>query len=319
MKGFLLFSKRAFNKAKSCVFSCLQWVSCHTKPPCLILNCDGGICSQIQQYVWGQILIDLGYPVKYDHTFFYTNAKDMYGKFDRSFMLDRLCVLPRMEIASSGEVAYYQRHYLNPQNQSPNPISMPLIQNWKAPLYLGNYYYCPPEDFKSYLQKYVKLRTAQEILDSQSFAIYQKITSCQSVGVHVRRGDMARNEFEWKNPTPQYFVNAIKSPEFEGCTFFFFSDEIDWVKENIIPKLPENINYYLVEANDSKNGYQDLYLLLSCRHQIASQGSFGVFAFFLNPNPQKLLMFPKGGRGERVDDRLKKENVVFWTLDGTRI
>ena len=310
--------QRFHNFIRDKVVDFRQKMLCQKLPPCLILNCDGGICSQIHQYLWGQILIDAGYPVKYDLTFYEDNAKDMYGNFDRSYALDKLCYLERNAVAPRYQVEYYKRHYLNPDNQPPKPIVMSLHKDWPMPLYLGQYYTCNSNEYLSAFKKYIHLRPAEEILDHASFAIYKEILATESVGVHVRRGDMSQSSSAWVVPSIDYFIRALTIPEFQDKEFYFFSDEIDWVKQNILPGLSSNIKYHLVDQNDSSKGYMDFYLLSRCKYQIASQGTFGSMAFVLNPYEGKILVLPKDSR-LNMQERLAGEHLIFISLDGHRL
>lgn len=291
---------------------------CRKLPPCLIMNCDGGICSQIHQYIWGQMLIDMGYPVKYDYTFYEDDGKDMYGNFDRSYVLDKLCNLDRLEVAPRFQVEYYKKHYLNPDNQPPKPIVMDLHHDWHPPLYMGLYYTCAPEEYVPALNRYIRLKAPEEFLDKPNLELYHQIRNSDSVGIHIRRGDMSQNSSAWTVPSVNYFFTALQLPEFAGKTFYFFSDEMPWVKENIISKLPDGFKYHLMDQNDSSKGYMDFYLLSCCKHQIASQGTFGSMSYVLNPNPDKILVLPKDGR-KNMQQRLASDRVIFISLDGQRL
>ena len=307
-----------YSKLKDYTKDTINKNRCKTLEPCLIMFCDGGICSQIYQYMWGQMLIDAGYAVKYDHTFYEDDGKDMYGIFDRSYVLDKLCYVERLEIAPRFQAEYYRRHYLNPLNQPPYPDNtMSLHHHWCLPQYLGNYYTCDPQEYLSVIRKYIHIRPALEILDNENYKLYEKIISCESIGVHVRRGDMVQATSAWEAPTANYFLQAIQCINPTNKEFFFFSDEPDWVRGNILPLL-DNIKYHLVERNGSDKGYMDLFLLSRCKCQIGSQGSFGVVSFALNPNPNKLLILPFGSR-KNVKNRLQGQNVIYFDLCGNKI
>lgn len=285
--------------------------------PCLILFCDGGISSQMYQYMWGQSLIDKGYEVKYDLTFYEDDAKDMFGLFDRSYTLDKICYINQIKLAPRWQIKYYKRHYLNMLNQPPYSNLMSLDYKWETPKYLGNYYTCPSEEYLYYFKKYIHLKHPKEVLDEKNLQEYYEIKNNKSVGVHIRRGDMVKDTAQWVAPSVNYFINTMQSEEFFGSEFYIFSDEMDWVIEKILPRLNENIKYHLMLQNGSDKGYMDLYLLSACKHQIASQGSFGVVAFVLNKHTDKMLMLPLGSRGS-LKERLRNQNVIYWTLEGER-
>ena len=89
---------------------------------------------------------------------------------------------------------------------------------------------------------------------------------------------------------PEYFINICKIAELQDYTFYFFSEEPEWIKEKVVPYI--NVKYQIVENNPSYYEYKDLYLLSSCKYQVRSQGSFGLFAYMLNQhNDKKLIIY----------------------------
>lgn len=286
------------------------------EPPCLIFLMDGGIASQMYQYVCGQVLAERGYKVKYDCLFYEDDGMDLLQKNPRSFALNKLCEVSDMEIASREQIDYYKRYYLNKENQPPHPASMPLDENWKAPLYLGNYYICQLDMYTAYFRKYIHLKSPEQVLDEENMRVFREIQKTQSVGIHIRRGDMMLSVTNWKFPTLDYFVNVIHSPEMQNKMFYIFSDDTGWVKNVLLPAVPK-IQYRLMDFNGPERAHMDFYLLCHCKAQVASQGSFGIVTFVVNPNPGKLLMAPDSGCGN-TRETLQGENVIYWTLDGKR-
>ena len=86
-------------------------------------------------------------------------------------------------------------------------------------------------------------------------------------------------------------MRAINLPEFKNKEFFFFSEEPEWIEKNILPNIDSNIKTNIIR-NPSNEGYKDLLLLSLCKHQIASQGSFGTYSYLLNKNENKILVLP---------------------------
>ena len=56
----------------------------------------------------------------------------------------------------------------------------------------------------------------------------------------------------------------------EAPIFYIFSDDIAWVKHNLIPQY-ETV---FVDINDDATNYEDLRLMSSCRHHIIANSSF---------------------------------------------
>lgn len=121
----------------------------------------------------------------------------------------------------------------------------------------------------------------------------QKINSCIAVSVHVRRGDLvtvAKTNKIFGTITPQYYEQAINTMQqlYSDCVFFFFSDDIEWVKENIKTNYPS----HYVDANDDDHNYEDLRLMSSCKHHIIANSSFSWWGAWLNPGKEKKVIAP---------------------------
>ncbi len=123
--------------------------------------------------------------------------------------------------------------------------------------------------------------------DSNYKKILYAIKECESVGVHIRRGDYVA--LGWaKNET--YYKNAINNSidAIPNAHFFFFSDDIDWVKQ----KLSVNQDDVYVTIAGVNADLQEFALLMNCKHQIISDSTFGWWAAYLNPYKQKKVFIP---------------------------
>ena len=117
-----------------------------------------------------------------------------------------------------------------------------------------------------------------------------------TIGIHVRRGDLAKGD----NPvyggvTDGYFLRAIEfcNKKFAPKKYIFFSDEPDWVEQNICSHLTQS--YEIMRGNKA---WEDLWLLAHCPVIVASQGSFGGVAARLNPDA---VLIKCGKKPEKQD------------------
>lgn len=134
--------------------------------------------------------------------------------------------------------------------------------------------------------------TVKEEYTRNVSALAKQLISLPSVSVHIRRGD-------YKNPSTVeihgvldagYYNKAIQliSQKIPGACFYFFSDDMNWVKEN----LPvENAVY--VSGVSSQTHIEDFYLMSQCKHNIIANSSFSWWAAWLNNNPGKIVIAPK--------------------------
>lgn len=113
--------------------------------------------------------------------------------------------------------------------------------------------------------------------------------SANSVAVHVRRGDFATHAGNLLL-TDVYFNNSIRTlaKELPDATFFVFSDDIDWCKENIHTEA----QIFFMDFNDERSGYKDLVLAASCKHFILSNlSTFSHQILQLNrPHPSRRII-----------------------------
>lgn len=243
----------------------------------ILVNIDGGICSQMQQYLMGRLLSKQGKNVLYDLSF-YQFAKDMDGRDARNF--DLLKAFPDLSFkaANSLQCKLY-RHLFKHIGQYPHVTG----EDWtvfKAPLFMGGYY---EEKAEMYADYRTIFRVDPAILDSTNRAIFDVIPN-NSVAVHVRRGDLSHYTEAYGEPASiTFFQKAISllQERFGQLKFYFFSDGMDYVKRQLLPVLPSGTDYQLIE-NDAAHGYYDLILMSRCCHHITSKGSLAKFAACLS-------------------------------------
>lgn len=118
-----------------------------------------------------------------------------------------------------------------------------------------------------------------------------KIKSCNSISLHVRRGDYVQNSLTNQFHglcSLDYYTNAIRYIEMKikNIEIFVFSDDINWCKENLKYNLP----LHFIETNDAHN---DLYLMTQCKHNVIANSSFSWWGAWLNANNEKIVIAPK--------------------------
>lgn len=111
------------------------------------------------------------------------------------------------------------------------------------------------------------------------------ISLTNSVAVHIRRGDFVKAE---RSVSVEKYAKAIRIMEEkdEDYTYFIFSDDMKWCKENKENLGLTNIkgDYIWVEENiGNGNNYIDMQHMSYCKHMIISNSSFGCWAYYLNP------------------------------------
>lgn len=120
------------------------------------------------------------------------------------------------------------------------------------------------------------------------------IKSCNAVSLHIRRGDYVKdNNINNVHGTCSldYYYNAINyiARKTQNPHFFLFSDDIEWVKNNIQINYPVTI----IDCNNDSCGYFDMMLMKDCKHNIIANSSFSWWGAWLNSNDNKIVIAPQ--------------------------
>lgn len=243
--------------------------------PKVIIYMDGGICSQMSMYLRGQYFKDVA-EVFYDTTWFELNGKDLDGRFERILELTELFPTLKFKTVNLKQKRFYKMFFSFPRKDG----YLPEPDTIKRTTYFGGYFDMKPEDIKElFAHCYNKEKMkAPDVHLPGNQSSGEKFTN---VAVHVRRGDLANREDQWYKKVPDsYFFNAVDyvKDNFRNVRLFLFSDEPEWVENNLCPHFIET-PYHIVRGNKA---YEDLYLISLCDVVIASQGSFGLWGARLN-------------------------------------
>lgn len=141
--------------------------------------------------------------------------------------------------------------------------------------------------------------------------ILDQIKSCQSVCIHVRRGDyISDNKTSSTHGVcdMQYYLKCINhmSELVKKPQYFIFSDDPQWCSNNL--KLP--CPAIFVDNNSQANAFQDLRLMSNCQHQIIANSTFSWWAAWLNRNKNKIVCAPKNwfaNKKYNIDDIIPSE------------
>lgn len=278
--------------------------------PCIIVRIDGGICSQMHQYLIGEIFKKKGIKVKYDLSFFKKNGKDLTGKYARDFSLLKMFPYLSFDIASSWMVKFYYWNY-NHIGNYPNDMGVDWM-NLQAPCLLSGYYRDPYFLYNDLFQNVFKILD-RNVMDISNQKIYDSIQGDGTVAVHVRRGDLSEYIIGYGYPvTIQYFIDAITYMQhnLSNPVFYFFSDDKEYVCKNLLPAIPFPVKSIIVE-NSSEKGYIDLLLISKCKHQITSKGSLGKFGALLQIATDKIVIVSKDDQQTFMFDNTICQKIVI--------
>lgn len=125
-------------------------------------------------------------------------------------------------------------------------------------------------------------------------ALAADIAACESVCVHVRRGDYALDPriaaVHGTLPAEYYAAAAARiAAKVPGPMFFVFSDDLEWARANLEFPGPTR---FIGDAAGMAPAV-DQRLMASARHFIIANSSFSWWAAWLGTHPGKLVVAPQ--------------------------
>lgn len=238
----------------------------------------GGLGNQMFQYACGRAL-----SLKLN-TELSVNPKVAFNPaVPRHYELDHFNINPILnEHKNVGSMVFREKHF----------HFDPTISTAKDGVMLDGYFQSE-KYFKGYEDIIRKDFTLKEPIDNEHI-ITGHIARCESVSLHIRRGDYitlpgAAKVHGGCCPS-EYYSRAIIyiRSKVENPVFFIFSDDIEWVKANM--EFPTNT--WFVSGNKHLNNPQELIAMSLCKHNIIANSSFSWWAAWLNNNLNKIVVAP---------------------------
>ncbi len=292
----------------------------------------GGLGNQMYQYALAKKLsiINGNLPIKFDLTYF--------DNYYRPYELNKLNV--KAELASKEDIFLFDNGTLDkklglliekiPWIRVKDYIRKPFsyvyteknirfdaeVLKLKGKVYLKGYWnsYKYFEGIRDTLLKDFSFKA--EMNDANKSMVNEITSSEKSVSLHIRRGDYLTT-----NGAREYFRNPFKDGYYDRAIswiekklnnpeFFIFSDEPDWVKENM--KL--NHKTTIVDINSGENSCWDLKLMSLCKHNIIANSTFSWWAAWLNQNQNKIVIAPKYWNNDKnfsIDDLIPTDWIIL--------
>ena len=109
--------------------------------------------------------------------------------------------------------------------------------------------------------------------------------------MHVRRGDFIHKQhFHPLLPLEYYKAGVQETATKNSNCILVFSDDIDWCKQ--VFGGDRRIKY-----STNKNPFVDMCAMSMCNNHIIGNSTFSWWGAWLNPNPTKIVVAPKGWFG----------------------
>ena len=138
---------------------------------------------------------------------------------------------------------------------------------------------------------------------SKNIDLYNIINSSNSICVTIRRGDFISVEENKKLHyvcNEDYFYRAmdIIAKKVNNPKFIIFSDDIEWVKNNM------NFKYDVLYEEGNDPIWEKLRLMYSCKNFIISNSTFSWWAQYLSRNERKIVISPNRWFNNEYESKL---------------
>lgn len=273
----------------------------------IIVNIKGGLGNQMFQYAAGRCLANrLNAQLKLD-TDFYAQCKNSSAT-SRDFQLDKLSL--KVIIATKSEVdqiKYTQKNTFLRYFRKLSRYKQALSKNYfreNTPCFDHNFFRCVDGTYldgywqceKYFLEIEKIIRTEflpAERLSGINMELANQIRSVNSVCIHVRRGDYvsdAKTNAYHGICSLDYYKKAIEhiTARVDNPSFFVFSDDINWVKKNLIVPY-----HHVLVNNGASQDYIDLRLMSLCKHHIIANSSFSWWGAWLGYHSGQIVIAPQ--------------------------
>jgi hypothetical protein len=254
----------------------------------IIVKITGGLGNQLFQYAIGKALsLKLGCELVLDISF-YPQQKLRKYELEQFQIEARLATKSEINKAGGGHniVARLIRRVgltslLYPKyiKEIESTVYLSAIDNCNVGSYLDGYWQ-NPSYFDEYKEQLGIELTPIRDLSKQAQVWLERIEADNSVSLHVRRGDYALNEHTNSVHglcSVEYYQNAVEymHTKLDNPTFYIFSDDIQWCKNNL--DSIDNLNF----VDDTKTAIDDLILMKNCKANIIANSTFSWWGAYL--------------------------------------
>lgn len=274
----------------------------------ITVRIKGGLGNQLFQYATAYALAKrLGQSLNLDTTFFQAQTLRGYklGLLNVTYsgiVLDNQ--IPR-------KVAFLKNKYINKGLRLANIRCISCGRNMtylletrsdivpeylsidKENIYLDGYYQSE-RYFSQYRKEIMTQFLPNYVQEKEYIDMLRQMEKGDSVAVHVRRGDFMKAQYDRSRSHyllgEAYYKRALSymSQHIEKPVFYWFSDDIKWVKENI----GDRDDFRFISLSTKQADIDEMMFMKNCHHIIAANSTFSWWAAWLNNDEDAIKIVP---------------------------
>lgn len=295
----------------------------------VIIEVTGGLGNQLQQYAIYRKFVMMGVEARLDVSWFdeaqmalSDKAKGTSGipvvtkrqlelrKFDR-ILFEACNEEDKRRLVGADGIEGMLRRKLLPftiRRFRETEMYHPEIFTFED-MYISGYFACEKyfADIMYDLRSKIQFPPSSDIRNHE---LAMEMRWCNSVSVHVRRGDYLKPEnaeMFGNICTDAYYETAIEfmKEKVENAHFYIFSDDVDYVREKYVGE-----EYSIVDLNHGKDSFYDMWLMMNCNHNICANSTFSFWGARLGKYGDKIKIRPTIHKNSQVF--VKEEMEELW-------
>lgn len=256
----------------------------------VIAKVIGGLSNQMFQYACAKsIAIRTRQDLALDLTWYDNIPKgDTFRLFELDFLQTDFLRISSKEIDGFRKRRFFkfseltEEHFFEYDKRT---------QNVTGNLFLNGYW--PSYRYFSSSEEIIRRQFLPRKVSKNLSNLIDLVSACNSVAVHVRRGDYITNSSASAMhlvASTSYYAASKKVVEdrTDDPIFFYFSDDLDWVRSNLVG--PNDI---VMERSPDFENWWDLVIMANCKNNIVSTSGYGWWSAYLNQNKEKVVTLPK--------------------------
>lgn len=155
-------------------------------------------------------------------------------------------------------------------------------------------YWQTQEYFNKYADEIKKQFKVNYEYSQEVKELMEQIQGCNSVAVHIRRTDyveIAKHDKKRAYADLDFYTRAMDyaNKKLENPVYYFFSDDMAWVKDNFKDK---SYKYITLKTPDAD--IDEMMCMAACRNSIIAASTFSWWGAWLKENKDGLIISPKG-------------------------
>lgn len=248
---------------------------------------SGGLGNQMFQYAFFLSMKAKGKNCRIDDTLFYT------AKMHNGFELKKVFSIPEVFTVPS----LFKKAWLKFLRKFKPSLILctdkvyqfsPYVYKSKKPYLMGDW--LSPHYFND-IEEIIRKTYRFVSISSQNLRTSTCMQACNSVSVHIRRGDYLNLpnycvcDEMYYHKAIQYVMKKVDNP-----VFYVFSNDPSWGKSFM---KQFDVRFIIVDWNQGQESYQDMFLMTQSKHNIIANSTFSWWGAWLNQNINKIVVAPK--------------------------